>query len=79
MGATPRFEHPNIWSPAGGYWANPAAWKRNTAIAFVSMAALSLSVFVMSVGKERREQRPLHSLVFGGAAKNLNYVGKSDQ
>lgn len=33
MGGGRRFPYPKyVWSPAGGWWANPAHWKRNTAI-----------------------------------------------
>ena len=28
-----------VWSPAGGWWADPKHWRRNTALAFGSVAA----------------------------------------
>jgi hypothetical protein len=73
MGAVPRFEHPNIWSPAGGYWAHPAAWKRNTAIAFGAVAVVGFAIARWSWSLERRENKPTHGLVFGDMAKNLLY------
>jgi hypothetical protein len=42
MGGGRQFLYPKwVWSPAGGWWANPTHWKRNTIIygAFVAGAA----------------------------------------
>ena len=41
MGGGRRFPFPkSVWSPAGGWWAEPKNWKRNTAIAFVVQAII---------------------------------------
>jgi hypothetical protein len=42
MGGGRQFDYPKwVWSPAGGWWANPTHWKRNTAVygAFVVLVA----------------------------------------
>lgn len=42
MGGGRQFEYPKwVWSPSGGWWPKPAAWKRNTAL---------YGLFVVSVG-----------------------------
>lgn len=42
MGGGHRFHYPKwVWSPAGGWWAAAPNWRRNTAIYFVFMAAVS--------------------------------------
>jgi hypothetical protein len=42
MGGGRRFEYPkHVWSPAGGWWANPTHWKRNTAI-YIGVAGFIL-------------------------------------
>ena len=41
MGGGHHFEYPKwVWSPSGGWWPKPLAWKRNTAI-FGCFAALT--------------------------------------
>ena len=48
-----RFPYPKyVWSPAGGWWANPVHWKRNTAIyvAFMGLACYGL----VSVAEPRK-------------------------
>jgi hypothetical protein len=38
MGAGPRVNFPkDVYSSSGGYYSNPKNWKRNTAIAFLSL------------------------------------------
>jgi hypothetical protein len=45
MGGGRRFEYPKwVWSPAGGWWANPTHWKRNTMIyGVVSLAIVAVT------------------------------------
>jgi hypothetical protein len=53
MGGHRRFLYPKyVWSPAGGWWTNPADWKKHTvkAGAFVALSAAGL--FVMSAATE---------------------------
>jgi hypothetical protein len=41
MGGGRRFEYPKwVWSPSGGWWAEPVHWKRNS-IVFMGFAALT--------------------------------------
>lgn len=43
MGGGRRFHYPKwVWSPAGGWWANPENWKRNTALYGVFVGAFCL-------------------------------------
>lgn len=37
-----------IWSPAGGWHADPKYWRRNTAICFIVTAAIFVPVFMKS-------------------------------
>jgi hypothetical protein len=55
MGGGAHFPYPKtVWSPAGGWWANPVHWKRNTGIAAVTIAALCVPIFVYSANREVR-------------------------
>lgn len=41
MGGGRKYHYPKwVWSPAGGWWAAPASWKRNTAIYAVAVAGI---------------------------------------
>jgi hypothetical protein len=31
-----------VWSPAGGWWAQPKNWKRNTALYLTAVAGISI-------------------------------------
>jgi hypothetical protein len=56
MGGTPRYPYPkDVWSPTGGWWAHPRAWRRNTAIATVGIVAVFIPVYIYS---ERISERP---------------------
>ncbi|KAK4535038.1 hypothetical protein CDCA_CDCA03G1063 [Cyanidium caldarium] len=55
-GGEPRFPYPKqVWSPAGGWWPYPRAWKRNTAVAMGAIFLLSIPVFIVT---ERLQERP---------------------
>ncbi|EEH51160.1 uncharacterized protein MICPUCDRAFT_54712 [Micromonas pusilla CCMP1545] len=61
MGAPPTkfpsgFDTSRVWSPAGGWFADPKAWKRNTAIGFLAAGAAAVAIFSYS---RKVEQRPL--------------------
>lgn len=47
-----------IWSPAGGFYADPKKWKRNTVLAVAAMVAICLPVFFKSVELEQRHRMP---------------------
>ncbi|KAG5176408.1 hypothetical protein JKP88DRAFT_322411 [Tribonema minus] len=59
MGGGRKFHYPKyVWSPAGGWWNQPTAWQRNTAVAFGAIALLNLAVFNLSRQLERRPVAP---------------------
>eukprot|EP00985_Skeletonema_marinoi_P017040 scaffold9257_cov171-Skeletonema_marinoi.AAC.2 len=47
-----------VWSPAGGWWPTPVAWKRNTTICAFSICVISSLIFKISAEKERRPIAP---------------------
>ena len=54
FGGDRRYRHPEIYSPAGGWWnANPNA-KRNTGIVFGIVAALAIPIATISSRLEVR-------------------------
>ncbi|KAL0078083.1 hypothetical protein J3Q64DRAFT_1293866 [Phycomyces blakesleeanus] len=59
MGAVSRYPYPKqVWSPAGGWWAQPKTWKSNTAIAALGMIVTLGAVWSVSAEKEKRYQQP---------------------
>ncbi|KAJ1735387.1 hypothetical protein GGI11_001554 [Coemansia sp. RSA 2049] len=59
MGGGPRRPYPkSVWSPSGGWWAQPNTWKRNTAIVSVGILAVSAYLFKTSAELERRAVYP---------------------
>ena len=53
-----RFRPPQVWSPAGGWWPTPVAWKRNTAVCAFGICVVSSLIFKVSAEKERRPIPP---------------------
>eukprot|EP01035_Chromulina_nebulosa_P067087 gene67087-91883_t len=52
MGGGRRFLYPKwVWSPTGGWWSNHPYWKRNTAIALVVIAGLTVPIYIVSERK----------------------------
>lgn len=52
MGGGGRFPYPKeVWSPAGGWWPYPKAWRANTAVAFGVIIGLCIPVFIFSERK----------------------------
>lgn len=48
LGGGGHFPHPKyVWSPAGGWWGNPAAGPRNTVLAVIGIAATSSLIFAL--------------------------------
>ncbi|ORX68047.1 glycoside hydrolase [Linderina pennispora] len=47
-----------VWSPAGGWWAQPKSWKRNTVIVGLGAAAVVAFVFKKSAELEERTIYP---------------------
>ncbi|KAI8339646.1 hypothetical protein BC941DRAFT_421065 [Chlamydoabsidia padenii] len=58
MGAVTRFPYPKVWSPAGGWWSQPKAWKSNTIVAALGMSVTLAAIWKVSANKERRYQQP---------------------
>eukprot|EP00934_Nitzschia_sp_Nitz4_P001107 Nitzschia sp. Nitz4//scaffold78_size91513//52236//52641//NITZ4_004930-RA/size91513-snap-gene-0.123-mRNA-1//1//CDS//3329558133//1107//frame0 len=58
MGGGGWYYVPKVWTPYGGWWANPAQWKRNTAMAGVGIAVLFGMMFTVSAQRERRPIPP---------------------
>mmetsp|Transcript_14476 Transcript_14476/g.50372 ORF Transcript_14476/g.50372 Transcript_14476/m.50372 type:complete len:88 (-) Transcript_14476:1954-2217(-) len=59
LGGDRRFHYPKyVWTPAGGWWHRPAAWKANTRVAAVVLLGVGLFVGSVSAAKERRPIPP---------------------
>ncbi|KAL9182497.1 hypothetical protein ACHAXT_013149 [Thalassiosira profunda] len=58
MGGGGWFYVPKVWSPAGGWWPTPVAWKRNTAVCALGICVTSALIFKVSAEKERRPIPP---------------------
>ena len=50
--------HRQVWTPAGGWWPTPVAWKRNTAICYAGVFVVSAMIFKVSADLERRPIPP---------------------
>ncbi|KAF2666608.1 hypothetical protein BT63DRAFT_457559 [Microthyrium microscopicum] len=56
---TGRVPYPkHVWSPAGGWYAQPANWRMNTAIAGLFIFGLGVVVFNISARLENRPRMP---------------------
>ncbi|KAI1327490.1 hypothetical protein F5Y16DRAFT_191699 [Xylariaceae sp. FL0255] len=65
MGGGPRVPYPkHVWSPAGGWYAQPANWKRNTAIAMTAMLGITACAFYLSAQLEYRHKMPEPDMFF---------------
>ncbi|RKP09085.1 hypothetical protein THASP1DRAFT_14723, partial [Thamnocephalis sphaerospora] len=59
QGAGPRYPYPKeVWSPAGGWWGQPANWRRNTFITALGIAGISVLLFRYSAKNEWRHRDP---------------------
>eukprot|EP00548_Thalassiothrix_antarctica_P002163 CAMPEP_0194133232 /NCGR_PEP_ID=MMETSP0152-20130528/3489_1 /TAXON_ID=1049557 /ORGANISM="Thalassiothrix antarctica, Strain L6-D1" /LENGTH=75 /DNA_ID=CAMNT_0038828507 /DNA_START=44 /DNA_END=271 /DNA_ORIENTATION=- len=58
MGGGGWYYVPKVWTPTGGWWNNPTAWKRNTGIAGGVIFCLAAGVFRLSANLERRPIKP---------------------
>lgn len=48
----------HVWSPAGGWYSQPANWKGNTAIMSGVVLAITASAWVLSANLEHRDRFP---------------------
>ncbi|KLJ11121.1 hypothetical protein EMPG_13572 [Blastomyces silverae] len=59
MGGGPRVRYPkHVWSPAGGWYSQPANWKTNTAIIGAVMFGVAAMAFSVSADREFRTKFP---------------------
>ncbi|EOO03942.1 hypothetical protein UCRPA7_460 [Phaeoacremonium minimum UCRPA7] len=59
MGGGKKIPYPkHVWSPAGGWYAQPANWKRNTAIAVAVMGVYLAASWKLSAELEYRYKMP---------------------
>jgi hypothetical protein len=72
MGGDSHFSYPKgVWSPAGGWWADPKHWRRNTALAFLGIAAIAVPVFFKSAELEQRPVAPTRPIPSQKWCKNF--------
>ncbi|KAL1670210.1 hypothetical protein GGF50DRAFT_109590 [Schizophyllum commune] len=56
MGGGGQYPYPKyVWSPTGGWWGRPAAWKANTAVLGVAMLG---AAYLVGLAGEARAERP---------------------
>ncbi|CEJ80328.1 hypothetical protein VHEMI00518 [[Torrubiella] hemipterigena] len=59
MGGGGKIPYPkHVWSPAGGWYAQPANWRGNTFIAGAVVFGIVAVVFNFSADRERRAHKP---------------------
>ena len=47
--APPSFPYPKwVWSPTGGWWPHPAAWKRNTLVVSLGLLLINIPIFIFA-------------------------------
>lgn len=51
-----------IWSPAGGFFADPKNWRRNTVVAAIGIATVAAFIFKKSTSLEERHASPNHRI-----------------
>ncbi|KAH7371436.1 hypothetical protein BKA66DRAFT_469806 [Pyrenochaeta sp. MPI-SDFR-AT-0127] len=59
MGGGGKVPYPkHVWSPAGGWYAQPANWKANTAVLGVVFGGIVGAIFMLSARLEHRDKMP---------------------
>ncbi|KAK4193847.1 hypothetical protein QBC35DRAFT_446183 [Podospora australis] len=59
MGGGPKIPYPkHVWSPAGGWYAQPANWKVNTAVIGAVVFGITALVWNLSAEREFRHKMP---------------------
>jgi len=48
----------HVWSPAGGWYSQPANWKANTAVMGAVIAGITLMAWSVSADREHRHNMP---------------------
>ncbi|KAL0036629.1 hypothetical protein WJX79_003360 [Trebouxia sp. C0005] len=60
-----------VWSPAGGWWADPKHWRRNTALAFGALLVITVPIFRLSAKLEQRPVPPTRPIPSQKWCKNF--------
>ncbi|KKK12699.1 hypothetical protein AOCH_000360, partial [Aspergillus ochraceoroseus] len=59
MGGGGKIPYPKeVWSPAGGWYAQPANWRANTAIIGAAMIGIVAATWSLSAEREHRDKMP---------------------
>ncbi|KAJ4425182.1 hypothetical protein N0V82_000237 [Gnomoniopsis sp. IMI 355080] len=59
MGGGPKVPYPkHVWSPAGGWYAQPSNWKVNTAVFGAVIVGLTALTWNLSANREFRHKMP---------------------
>nr|XP_036577872.1 uncharacterized protein CTRU02_12179 [Colletotrichum truncatum]KAF6784968.1 hypothetical protein CTRU02_12179 [Colletotrichum truncatum] len=65
MGGGPKVPYPkHVWSPAGGWYTQPANWRMNTAIIGTVMVGVVAAIWKISAEKEVRYVMPQEGRFF---------------
>merc|ERR1711924_221345 len=48
----------DVWSPSGGWYADPRGWRKNTAMAFGVVALVVIPLWMKSASMEKRHREP---------------------
>jgi hypothetical protein len=55
---TPSRYPKHVWSPAGGWYAQPANWKANTAVVGLALGSIVGMAWMLSANREYRDKMP---------------------
>jgi hypothetical protein len=59
MGGGGKIPYPkHVWSPAGGWYAQPNNWKGNTAVMGLVLSSIVGMVWMVSANREYRDKMP---------------------
>ncbi|KAL2113482.1 hypothetical protein VUR80DRAFT_3882 [Thermomyces stellatus] len=59
MGGGPKIPYPkHVWSPAGGWYAQPANWKQNTLVLGAAVFGITCIIWKISAEKEEFAHKP---------------------
>ncbi|KAF2999019.1 hypothetical protein E8E13_008133 [Curvularia kusanoi] len=59
MGGGGKIPYPkHVWSPAGGWYAQPTNWKGNTAVVGLALVSIVGMVWSISANREHRDKMP---------------------
>ncbi|RMZ70081.1 hypothetical protein GMOD_00000128 [Pyrenophora seminiperda CCB06] len=59
MGGGAKIPYPkHVWSPAGGWYAQPNNWKANTAVVGLTIVSIAGMAWMLSANREYRDKMP---------------------